>query len=189
MSSVDYSFEKCINPIIETAVKVDVEEAFQKRIRSFAEAISEAKAEEEHHKKDHYNEVKRFSTGYLGEAALEKLFDMKIIDWTIGESAIYHVPDVPGYSVGIKTVEYGKFPIIFKKNYYPQIICVTHPTQYGTVYICGLGTPNVLNKYQSDDLILDPNLKKRGTKTGFYGFEYLEHIESLSDIEKYKKHL
>lgn len=100
---------------------------------------------------------------------------------------MYHVPDIPGYSVGIKTVEYGKFPLIFKKNDYPQIICILDPSHYGTVLVCGLATADVLNKYQDDDLILDSKLKARGTKTGFYGLEHLLHIESLNDIDPYKK--
>ncbi|MBP8781802.1 MAG: hypothetical protein KBH03_04070 [Paludibacteraceae bacterium] len=40
---------------------------------------------------------------------------------------------------------------------------------------------------QDTSLILDRNLRARGTKTGFYGFQYLKPIESLKDIEKYKK--
>ena len=184
---MDYSFEDCITPIIETAVKIEIEEAFQKRIMAFVEELIKVKKKEDHHKKDNQQEVKRFSTGYLGEAALEKLFSLPIIDWTIGNSSTYHVPDIPGYSVGIKTVEYGKFPIIFKRNNYPQIICVADPAHYGTVFVCGLGTVDVLNTYQSDDLILDPKLRARGTKTGFYGFDHLVPIESLNDIEPYKK--
>lgn len=184
---MDYSFEDCISPIIETAIKVEIDEAFQRRIMAFVERLIEVKKKEDHHRSDNQKELKRFSTGYLGEAALEKLFNLNIIDWTIGNSSTYHVPDIPGYAVGIKTVEYGKFPIIFKENYYPQIICVADPDKHGTVYVCGLGTVDILNTYQSDDLILDPRLRARGTKTGFYGFEHLVHVSTIGDLEPYKK--
>ena len=110
---------------------------------------------------------KRFTTGFLGEAALEKLFGIPIIDWTIGYSGLYHIPDIPGYRVGIKTVERDKFPIIFKDNSYPQIICIKSTKYNNLIFVCGLATSNVLNNYQDDDLILDPNLRARGTKTGF----------------------
>jgi hypothetical protein len=100
---------------------------------------------------------------------------------------LYHQPDIPGYSVGIKTVEQGKFPIIFKKNDYPQIICIRSLKEPNLIYVCGLATKEVLNTYQDTSLILDRNLRARGTKTGFYGFQYLKPIESLKDIEKYKK--
>ena len=55
------------------------------------------------------------------------------------------------------------------------------------IFVCGLATSNVLNNYQDDDLILDPNLRARGTKTGFYGFEQLVPIKSLNDLSTYKK--
>lgn len=184
---MDYIFEDCVSGIIETAAKVEVEKAFIDRITAFVSALTAKKAEEKHHIIDNRKETKRFTTGFLGEAALEKVLGIPIIDWTIGDSDSYHIPDVPGYKVGIKTVEYGKFPIVFKKNYYPQIICIVDTNKFGTVYVCGIASPDVLNKYQDDDLILDSKLKARGTKTGFYGFDYLEPVHSIVDIEMYKK--
>lgn len=184
---MNYSFKDCVSPIIKTALKVDIDKHLQQRIYDFVNELVKSKKKESHHKYDNRQEIKRFSTGFLGEAALEKAFNINIIDWRINESALFHVPDVPGYSVGIKTVEYGKFPIIFKKNDYPQIICILDNQNRETVYICGLGTVDVLNTYQSDDLILDHNLRKRGTKTGFYGFDHLIHISSIQDLELYKK--
>lgn len=121
------------------------------------------------------------------QAALEKLFGIPIINWTIGYSGLYHIPDIPGYRVGIKTVERDKFPIIFKDNSYPQIICIKSTKYNNLIFVCGLATSNVLNNYQDDDLILDPNLRARGTKTGFYGFEQLVPIKSLNDLSTYKK--
>ena len=99
----------------------------------------------------------------------------------------YYIPDIPGYRVGIKTVERDKFPIIFKDNSYPQIICIKSTKYNNLIFVCGLATSNVLNNYQDDDLILDPNLRARGTKTGFYGFEQLVPIKSLNDLSTYKK--
>ena len=157
------------------------------RIQNFVTELVEAKSKEDHHKIDSNKEVKRFTTGFLGEAALEKLFGIPIIDWTIGYSGLYHIPDIPGYRVGIKTVERDKFPIIFKDNSYPQIICIKSTKYNNLIFVCGLATSNVLNNYQDDDLILDPNLRARGTKTGFYGFEQLVPIKSLNDLSTYKK--
>ena len=184
---MSYSFKDCISPIENSVVKITVDSDYQKKIADFVTDLIQHKASEKQHKVDNNKEFKRFFTGYLGEAALEKLFGIKIIDWTIGDSAIYHVPDIPGYSTGIKTVEYGKFPVIFKNNFYSQIICVTGPETKGLVYICGLATKEVLNKYQDIDLILDPNLRKRGTKTGFYGFDHLLPVRSIEDIADFKK--
>lgn len=171
---------------MSTVVKVEIDEQKQEKIYKFVTELVQAKAKEQHHKQDNRKEFKRFFTGFMGEAALEELLDIPIIDWSIGDSSKYHVPDIPGYKVGVKTVEYGKYPIIFKNNWYPQIFCVLDPQEKGTVYVCGLGTKDVLNAYQSDDLILDPRLRSRGTKTGFNGFRHLLPVRSLEDLEKYK---
>lgn len=183
---MDYSFEACTKNCLIESIKAPYSETLEQRILKFAEAWSNAKNGEEHHKEDNRQEIKRFSTGILGEAAVQTLLQTKIIDWSLGASSKYHVPDIPGYNVGIKTVEYGKFPIIFKKSYHPEIICILD-RQKRIVYICGLATTEVLNKYQSDSLVLSPYLKARGTKTGFYGFEYLKKITSIDDLKMYKK--
>ena len=169
-------------------LKVAIDPDYVKKIHNFVTSLVIAKSQEQHHKIDSYNETKRFTTGFMGEAALESLLGIDIIDFSIGSSNLYHVPDIPGYKVGIKTVEYGKFPIIFKNNYYPQIICIKSQEYMNMVYICGLATKEVLNKYQSDELIIDPHLRSRNTKTGFYGFDQLIPIYSLADLALYRSY-
>lgn len=165
------NYDECVTKYSDSFVRVVLDPGYVSRIQNFVTELVEAKSKEDHHKIDSNKEVKRFTTGFLGEAALEKLFGIPIIDWTIGYSGLYHIPDIPGYRVGIKTVERDKFPIIFKDNSYPQIICIKSTKYNNLIFVCGLATSNVLNNYQDDDLILDPNLRARGTKTGFYGFE------------------
>lgn len=181
------NYDECVVKYSKSFKRVLIDERYLERIRTFAENIVKAKATEHHHEIDHGQELKRFMTGLMGEAALEKLLGIDIIDWTIGNSNRYNTPDIPGYSVGIKTVEKGKFPIIFKNNPYPQIICIRSDYKDNLVFVCGLATPNVLNRCQSDDLVLSPNLLKRGTKTGFWGFKYLTPINSIEDISQYKQ--
>lgn len=181
------NYDECVTKYSDSFVRVVLDPGYVSRIQNFVTELVEAKAKEDHHKIDSNKEVKRFTTGFLGEAALEKLFGIPIINWTIGYSGLYHIPDIPGYRVGIKTVERDKFPIIFKDNSYPQIICIKSTKYNNLIFVCDLATSNVLNNYQDDDLILDPNLRARGTKTGFYGFEQLVPIKSLNDLSTYKK--
>lgn len=160
-------------------------------MQSLASQVSTAKSSETHHQRDNHQELKRSATGFLGELAMEKPLSIPIIDRKIGESSKYHHPDIPGYRVGNKTVEYGKFPVIFKKNnYYPQIICIRGNSQGrdDVIWVCGLATTNVLNTYQDDDLIVSPTPRQRGTKTGFYGSNALTKVEPLTDLEPYKLH-
>lgn len=161
-----------IYPYIKNFVEIQFTQEEIDKVLGLAMQIASHKINEQHHMKDNNNEIKRFFTGLIGEMAVEKLFNISIIDWSVGNSNYYNVPDIPGYTVGIKTVEKGKFPIIPKRNEYAQIICIYNP-DIKTVSICGLATKMTLNTYQSDDLILSPALRSRGTKTGFYGFHML----------------
>lgn len=179
-------FEKYYNlkvvPVIDSSVKVNIDDETMEKIRIHAEKRAEYKKREYDHIIDHDREVERTITGLIGEAAVEKLLGVSVIDWTIGESSRYNVPDIKGYKVGVKTVERGKYPIIFKENWYPQLICVRDVKEKNAVYICGLADTDVLNTYQSDELILNKNLRAKGYKTGFFGFEHLKRVNNLSDI-------
>lgn len=119
-----YTYEDYVIKYSANFKRVLIDRDYISRIENFVNDIIGAKEKEAHHIIDSSKELKRFMTGFMGEAALEKLFGIPIIDWTIGDSSYYHHPDIPGYNVGIKTVEKGKFPIIFRKNDYPQIICI-----------------------------------------------------------------
>jgi len=164
-------------------VKVLIDDDSINKIKSLVKHIIEQKQSETHHIKDSGSEQKRWLTGFLGERAVEKYFDIQFMDFSIGDSKKYHVSDLmkAGYNCGVKTVEKGKFPIIFKKSYKSEIIVIKEDTRDNILWICGLATPSVLNKYQSEDLILSTNLRKRGTKTGFYGFHDLIHPQKIID--------
>lgn len=183
----DNLYQKMVIPFKDNFKKVVVPEAYANRIRKFAEELVVAKSNERDHIIDGRNEHKRWLTGLMGEAALECLLDTDIIDWSIGHSSRYNSPDIKGYNVGVKSVESGKFPMIYKNNTYPQIIMIKSKSEHNTYYVCGLATPEVLNKYQDDRLILSKGAKGKGYKTCFYGFEHLIPISSLDDLKKYKK--
>ena len=184
---MEHSYDEDVTRYSDFFIRVVIDHEYISRIKNFVTTqIIEAKSKESHHKIDSRQEEKRFTTGFLGEAALEKLLGIPIINWSIGNSVFYNDPDIPGYKVGIKTVERNKYPIIFKNNMYPQIICIKSIQCDDLVFVCGLATKEVLNEYQDDNLILDENLRKRGTKTGFYGFSHLLPVRSLDDLSKYK---
>ena len=184
---MNYDYDELVRNYSKNFIQVTLDPNYVRKIQEFVNSLIQQKVLEKHHWFDHNKEFKRFMTGLMGEAAVEKLLGIDIIDWTIGKSKDYNTPDIHEYGLGIKTVEIGKFPIIFKNNNYPQIICVRNPKYSNLVYVCGLASVDVLNKYQTEDLILDKGLRRRGIKTGFYGFKYLKRIESLKDICEYKK--
>ena len=155
------NYDECVTKYSDSFVRVVLDPGYVSRIQNFVTELVEAKSKEDHHKIDSNKEVKRFTTGFLGEAALEKLFGIPIIDWTIGYSGLYHIPDIPGYRVGIKTVERDKFPIIFKDNSYPQIICIKSTKYNNLIFVCGLATSNVLNNYQDEHYIDAHDFRRR----------------------------
>lgn len=165
-------------------VKVEIPEDTRKKINVFVKNLVKAKKEETSYRIDGKHLEKRFTTGLMGEAALEILLNIDIINWDIAASVNFDVPDIPGYFVGIKSIEYGKFPIIPIKNVYPQVFCIVTEN---AVLVCGLADVDTLNSYQNDDLVLDPNLKSRGVKTAFTGFKELKPVKNLSDLSIYAK--
>lgn len=115
------------------------------QLDSFITQVINKKKFESHHQFDSFNEEKRWRTGFGGEMALEKFLNKKFVDLSIGNSNDYHVPDLSklGLNVGIKTVEIGKYPIIFKRSNKPEIIILK--INDNTFNICGLASVDVLN--------------------------------------------
>jgi len=172
-------YEDYVDKYQDNFVQVELDDSTVTKVKNFVSDIIEVKKDERHHVIDSGMEEKRWTTGYLGECAVEKFIGVNFVDFSIGDSTKYHVADLKflGIDCGIKTVEKGKFPIIFKKSYKPEIIVIKKSEKLFD--ICGLATKEVLNKYQSIDLVLSPYLKNRGTKTGFYGFNKLIHPEKF----------
>ena len=178
VAQANINYETYVRPYEHRFCKVVVPDETVRRLKAFAYQVVQAKQYERHHQVDNGQEFKRFYTGLLGEAALEILLQIPIIDWNIGNSKNYNVPDIETLGIGIKTVEYGKFPIIFKHNTYPQII--NFKVNDNTVLVAGLAGVHALNTYQSDDLILSPKLRARGTKSGFYGLHTLIDLQKIN---------
>lgn len=158
-----------------------------KRLNGVALFIGEIvgrKNNESHHIVDQFNESKRWKTGIGGELALEQFIGKPFVDLSIGDSKDYHIPDLHklGLNVGIKTVEYGKYPIIFKVSRKPEIIILK--IGENKFSILGLAVVDILNNYQDDNKILSPSLKARGTKTGFIGLHMLKRFNSFDELKK-----
>ena len=158
---MEHLYDEDVTRYSRSFIGVVIDHEYVIRIKNFVTKIIEAKSKENHHKIDSLQEEKRFTTGFLGEAALEKLLGIPIIDWSIGNSDFYNIPDIPGYKVGIKTVERNKYPIIFKNNWYPQIICIKSIQRDDLVFVCGLATKEVLNEYGIFDVNFINNIKER----------------------------
>ena len=154
------------------------------KLDQFIKDIVIRKKTELHHKSDPHNEAYRWRTGMGGEMALEQYLEKSFVDFSIGNSEDYHVPDLSklGLNVGIKTVERGKYPVIFKHSERPEIIILRLSDD--TFGILGLVTPEDLNKHQNDDEILSPALRARGTKTAFVGLHTIKPFKDFDELSK-----
>lgn len=154
------------------------------KLDEFVKNVMLKKKSESHHIADSFNEAKRWRTGTGGELALGQYIGKEFVDLSVGDSNDYHVPDLSsiGLNVGIKTVELGKYPIIFKQSEKPEIIIIRLDDE--KFCILGLASPEDLNKYQSDDEILSPSLKARGTKTAFTGLYKVKPFSNYEELIK-----
>lgn len=154
------------------------------KLDNFIKEMLVKKKTEAHHISDSYNEAYRLRTGMGGEMALEQFIGKSFVDVTVGDSFDYHVPDLSklGLNVGIKTVERGKYPIIFKRSERPEIIILRLSDE--TFGILGLASVDALNKYQDDSHILSPNLRARGTKTAFTGLHKIKPFSNYEELIK-----
>lgn len=118
----------------------------------------------------------------IGEAAIEELIGKKFIDWNIGPSHYYNKADLSnlGLNIGVKSVQYGKFPLIHKSITRPEIINLVLSDE--EVLVCGYATIDSLNINQDNELVLSPFLRARGTKTGFYGFHNLVRFSNFDEL-------
>lgn len=200
----DYHYNAYLSRELATLYKVpalsgpvvELDEEDLDEIHEFAITYASAKLKESGHAKDYRSEIKRISTGLRGERAVECFLNAQFIDWTIGDSKKYHKPDLSpiGLRVGVKTVEFGSAPIIFKQERYPEIIVLYKDTERKSfALICGLASKAVLNSFRNQDInsVKDIKLRQKGTKTAFRGFDKLDPFENLEQlkwlVEKYRR--
>ena len=176
MLLINKGYKYLIEPHLKYKPIVKLDDIDIKRVREFSEIIVKAKQQEAQYEIDGLSIQKRFFGGICSEVAIEKYLGIQFVDYTIGGSRNYNVPDMEkaGIRGGVKSTEQGKFPIVYTKNYYPQAMVVKPPNH--RFKIAGVGKPKVLDRYQSDLFVLDKNILKKQTKSAFFGFGSLETL-------------
>ena len=174
---LEVSYETFVKPVQSNFKVVELTREKADQLDQLAEKICSAKYQE--YKYDKGALSKRIQTGLYGEAALEQMLGVDIIDWDVWHSAEFDVGDLlkSGVDCGVKTVEYWKFPIVHLYPMRPEVIILRHELRF---LICGLYTQDVMKMYSTRDFILDPNV--RGTKTAFYGIPFYKSFDSLERL-------
>lgn len=173
-------FDSIVSPLMDKFIPIHFFEDEIIHIRNFAKEASVAKLKEPHYQIDDGSLEKRFFTGFLGELAVSMILEGFKLDLTIGDSSKFNLPDISRHNMGIKTVEWGKFPIVHKRPKRSEIICIL---ERNIVYVCGIASIDNMKKNSSDELILSKNLRDRNVKTGFHGFADLRFFNKET-VEK-----
>ena len=151
------------------------------KIQQWCLEMVATKADEFGYRRDNDSILARHFTGRAGEVAVQNHTGQEFVDWSIGDSSLYNYPDMG--DVGVKTSVFPNHPVIFKTSKYPEIICLKAGRNIHRVAICGLATPDLLNKYQNDSLILSSKLRAKGTKTAFTGMEFCKPLHHEKEPE------
>lgn len=180
LNGPDEAFNYFVGQHLTSYPKVSLSHEKDAQIREFvAQVIEKKRLEGGQYFKDAESLAKRYYTGWGGECAVEQYIDTPFVDFTIGDSHDYYVPDLrsAGYEVGVKTVNMGDFPLLRipspSSSNTPQII-VVRESRFD-FYICGLATYDVVNNKDnfSQLLVRSGGVLELGVKSAFYRFDLL----------------
>ena len=171
-------FSEVISPLWNSFLEFNFTEEEITKAKNFSYRLIPEKDKEEGYRIDGEKKFKRNLTGRLGEMACEKYFGVEFCDWTIGKSKKFIEADLKkiGINAGIKTSDWYNFPMVPSNPEHPEVICLR---QEYTSYICGWATVEDMKKYCNIELIKDEQCRAKGTKTAFYGFNFLKDLKDL----------
>lgn len=181
---LDISYDTWVKPVQSNFCRVDLAEKEIFRVQDAAVRISNAKLKEQGYIRDNAGMIKRWTTGLGGEIALGKFLGVEIMDDTVGHSSEYNIGDLKKIclNIGVKSVEYKKFPLVHDHPKRCEIVLIKHPEKYKYM-ICGLYTPQIMMTYSCRDLVVDENV--RLSKTAFYGIPFYKTFKTIDDLKQY----
>lgn len=168
---------------IRNGTKIKLSKDDVERVEDFARNVSAAKFKEG--TLDYKGMYKRRRTGTMIERAVEKLIGKEFIDWTIGPSENYKIPDLRpmGMEIGVKGSEYGNHPMINYPVENPEIIGILAQDK-PVVSILGVFDIDVLKNYSTKLLINTAEAVDKNTKTAFYGLQHGLYFDSVDDLRR-----
>lgn len=171
-------FSEVISPLWDSFMEINFTEQEIGKVKDFVKRVLPAKEKEEIYNIDGGSSWKRHYTGRLGEMACGKYYGVDICDWSVGASKKYNEADLKkiGINAGIKSGDWGHFPVVHLKPIRPEVICLRNGN---TIYICGWASVSDMQTHSRTDLIKSNELRDRGVKTGFWGFHLLKDLKDL----------
>lgn len=183
LEGIEASFDYFVGQHLDSYPKVSLRPDKDSQIRAFVKQVVDKKRlEGGQYFKDPESLAKRYYTGWGGECAVEQYIGKPFVDFSIGDSHDYYVPDLrsAGYEVGVKTVNMADFPLLRKptpsSSNTPQVIVIRESSY--DYYICGLATYDVVNDPSnfSQLLVRSGGVLEVGVKSAFYRFDLLSPL-------------
>lgn len=171
------TYETCFEPHIGKFKKIILEDEYANKL---ATAIWKQIKSDENRlgRKLNNQEIDRYKKIYMqvgGEVALEQLLQLDFVDYEhlSGNDEPFINKIIRNGKVNVITFSYGFFPLVYRKTYLKTIfICMKSKKEF---YICGLGTPTIINGYNSQELVYSQRLKDLN-RSAFYAFYNLSPL-------------
>lgn len=176
------AFAHYVTPYLPSYPKVSLSPNREAEVSEFVDRIVERKLlEGGQYSEDAGSMPKRFMTGFCGECAVEEYLGKRFVDFSIGHSKTYNIPDLQsiGLEIGIKTVNLGDFPLLKipspSSPQTPQIIVLKEGSTY---HIAGIATFEIVNERKNFHLsyVRSTSVAEREGKSAFYRFDLLSPL-------------
>jgi len=121
------------------------------------------------------DKYKRIYTQLAGDVVLEQLLELSFVDFDrfVPGQQSFISKVTKNNNVSVVTFSYGLFPLVYKKTLKKTIfICMVNKREF---YVCGLGEPNIVSGFNTQDLVYADRLKELN-KSAFYAFYHLKPI-------------
>lgn len=174
------TFQNGFNPHISRFKKITLDdEHYGKLTGSIIKLINKQEAKLNRKLSDD-EKISLFKKPFMqvaGETVMEQFLGLDFVDYNnVSDIKVAHINKITGKkSLDISTFSYGFLPLVYGRTYRKTIfICMVSKREY---YICGLGSPVVINGYSKSDLVISDRLRMAG-KAAFYGFDQLKQLSS-----------
>lgn len=127
-----------------------------------------AKQAEMRARNDIFRRAERVERGYLGEFAIEVLYDIKFVDTSIGCSRNYDYPDLRlvGFDIGVKGANIDSVQCIKPEEEYPQFITFIAKNN---VLVAGIAEQDNIQNHLRNDFVYDERIITESGKSGYWG--------------------
>lgn len=177
--------------MIEKYNSVHLSKEEMKPLEELSLRIEKVKQSESGYAKDGEGIYFRHIYGLYAERAVEKMFNINFIDYTVGHSSKYDHGDLKNAGcphVGVKAVlikkDEKKYHIVMRAAIKCEILVYVEKTEDGGVrcYVPGLYTPDILRKYTTRDGVPE-NIED--SKGYFHGIHDSKKIVNYNYIKHY----